>query len=262
MAEELEKENTGEPAEAAIQEAVTNPTGRSAFMQRYRGANADITDDPDDDTMYDWAGTQLDDLTNKYKSVNGANEKLAEVVGQDPRFAQFIAMVANGENLMYALGKTFGNMVDELDDEAIENLRNGQEEYSARYKRVRENFSTYESTLKAYGEKNGLTPDQLSDVNNAILDIAEAINEGDIPEEVIDNVWKGLDYNTERTAEIEAAKLSGRNDAIEDIKGKKNKAPLPDLSGSRNQPKRQTPVIKNDESYKPYVDELEVVKSK
>ena len=256
------EEEEKEPTSASIVESPPPPNGRTAFMTRYRGANSDNTDDPDDDTMYDWAGMQIDDLSSRYKSVNGANEKLAEVVGQDPRFAQFIAMVAGGENLMYALGKTFGNMVDELDDEAIENLRKGQEEYSARYKRVRENFSTYESTLKAYGEKNGLTPDQLSDVNNAILDIAEAINEGDIPEEVIDNVWKGLDYNTEKTTEIEAAKLSGRNEVIEAIKGKKTTAPLPDLSGSRSQPKRQAPVIKNDESYKPYVDELEVVKSK
>ena len=200
------EEEEKEPTSASIVASPPPPKGRTAFMARYRGANSDNTDDPDDDTMYDWAGMQIDDLSSRYKSVNGANEKLAEVVGQDPRFAQFIAMVAGGENLMYALGKTFGNMVDELDDEAIENLRKGQEEYSARYKRVRENFSTYESTLKAYGEKNGLTPDQLSDVNNAILDIAEAINEGDIPEEVIDNVWKGLDYNTEKTTEIEAAK--------------------------------------------------------
>ena len=259
---EQDKEYTGEPAEVATPEVQSTPTGRSAFMERYRGANSDITDEPDDDTMYGWAGSQLDDLTAKYKGVNGANEKLAEVVGQDPRFAQFIAMVAGGENLMYALGKTFGNMIDELDDEAIENLRKGQEEYSARYNRVKENFSTYESTLKAYGEKNGLTPDQLSDVNNAILDIAEAINEGAIPEEVIDNVWKGLDYNTEKTTEIEAAKLSGRNEAIEDIKGKKTKAPLPDLSGARSQPKRQAPVIKNDESYKPYMDGLEVIPKK
>lgn len=256
------EEEEKEPTSASIVASPPPPKGRTAFMARYRGANSEITDDPDDDTMYDWAGTQIDDLSSRYKSVNGANEKLAEVVGQDPRFAQFIAMVAGGENLMYALGKTFGNMVDELDDEAIENLRKGQEEYSARYKRVQENFATYENTLKAYGEKNGLTPDQLSAVNNAILDIAEAINEGEIPEEVIDNIWKGLDYDTERTSEIEAAKLSGRNEAIEAIKDKKTTAPLPDLSGGRNQPKRQAPVIKNDESYKPYVDELEVVKSK
>ena len=256
------EEEEKEPTSASIVASPPPPKGRTAFMARYRGANSEITDDPDDDTMYDWAGTQIDDLSSRYKSVNGANEKLAEVVGQDPRFAQFIAMVAGGENLMYALGKTFGNMVDELDDEAIENLRKGQEEYSARYKRVQENFATYENTLKAYGEKNGLTPDQLSAVNNAILDIAEAINEGEIPEEVIDNIWKGLDYDTERTSEIEAAKLSGRNEAIEAIKDKKTTAPLPDLSGGRIQPKRQAPVIKNDESYKPYVDELEVVKSK
>lgn len=241
MEEELKKAPTGSPqggemaeeVQAQEQQAQEPLKGRAAFLERYRGYHPDLEDEPDDDTMWDFAGQGLserDDLRGKYDTLNGANEKLAAVVGEDPRVAQFVAMIANGENPMYALGKTFGNLVDEVDDEALEQLRGGQKEYKERYDRMRNNFNTYEATLKGYAEKNGLTDEQVSEINNAILDIAEALNEGDIPEEVIDNVWKGMDYDNEKTAEIEAAKLAGKNEAIDDIKSKKSApAPLPDL---------------------------------
>ena len=126
----------------------------------------------------------------------------------------------------------------------------------------RDNFNAYETTLKGYGEKNGLTTEQVAEINNAILDIAEALNEGYIPEEVIDNVWKGMDYENEKTAEVEAAKLAGRNAAIDDIKGKKTMAsPLPDLKGGGTKPTpRAMPNFTEDEAYKPYLESLEVVK--
>lgn len=82
-------EDAQQPQEQAPQAAEEQPvTGRAAFMSRWRDSNPDITDDPDDDTMYDWAGSQMDDLSNRYNSVNGANEKLAEVVGQDPQIGR------------------------------------------------------------------------------------------------------------------------------------------------------------------------------
>lgn len=239
--------------------------GRTAFLERYRTGNPDITDDPDDDTLYDWAGsglTERDEIRGKYDALNGANEKLAAVVSQDPRFAQFISLIASGENIMYALGKTFGNLIDELDEEGLENLRSGQEEFKNRFNKVRDNFNTYESTLKAYAEENKLDENILADINDTILDLAEAFNDRAIPREIIEIVHKGLDYDNEKTAEIEAAKLAGKNEAIDAIKDKK--APvtsLPDLGASKTQPRAvPSPRLSADEAYKPYVDGLQVVK--
>jgi hypothetical protein len=96
-----------------------------------------------------------------------------------------------------------------------------------------------------------------------ILDIAEALNEGDIPEEVIDNVWKGIDHDEVKQAEIEAAELKGKNDAIEAQKRMRSQATaLPDLSGTKSQPRSQTPSLPDEEKYTPYADELEVVSGK
>ncbi len=232
------------PAEEAIEEDIGDPpplSGRDAFIQRYRGAFPDLGDDDiDDDKLFEYAGqgwSEREELQGRFDQINGSNERLAQTISEDPRFAQFISMIGNGENLMYALGKTFGNIIDQLDDAGLEQLRSGQQEYSGRVKQMRENFQKYENTLKGYAEEHGLSEENVADVNNTILDIAEALNAGEITYEIIDNIWKGMDYDDEKTAREEAAKLAGKNEAIQQIKNKKSdKSPLPDLKGKATQP--------------------------
>jgi signal recognition particle GTPase len=175
-----------------------------------------------------------------------------------------MAMIGAGENVPFAIGKSFGNILNELDDESLEKLREGQAEYQKRYETIRSNFRSYEERLMAYVEKNQLQAEAAERINNVILDIAEALNEGDIPEEVIDNVWKGIDYDEAKQAEIEAAKLAAKNDAIEDQKRMRSQStPLPDLSAAKSQPRpKQIPFLRDEEKYTPYADELEVVSGK
>mgnify|MGYP000862267658 CR=1 FL=1 len=230
--------------------------GRTAFIERYRGYHPELTDDPADDDLFDFASaglTERDEVSEKYNKLNGANEKLAAVVSEDPRVAQFIALIAAGENPIYALGKTFGNLIDQLDEASLEELKKGQEEFKARYDNIRANFQNYEATLKGYQEKNGLSDEDAANINNAILDIAEAFNNGDIPEEVIDNVYKGMDHDAAKESEIEAARLAGRNEAIEAIKDKKGApAPLPDL----NKTAPKSPTRKPRQTQDEFVDVL------
>lgn len=221
------------------------PKGRAALMAIYKAKNADVEDDPDDDSLFDFSTKgwqERDDYESKYSSINGANEKLAEVIGQDPRFAQFIAMVAAGENLMYALGKTFGNIIDQLDEEGLENLKKGQAEYSAKFAKVKKNFEDYEANLKQFAEQNGLTPDDVADLDNRIFDIAEAFADREIPMDMLELIWKGADYDNAKTAETEAARLAERNSVIEDVKSKKRASgPLPDMG----QPTASKPAPKS-----------------
>lgn len=256
-----EKAPTGSPIGgevAAMKETATAEPlkGRAAFIDKLRALDAELKDDISDDDLFDRAGAimgERDEIRGKYDALNGANEKLAAVVSENPEVAQFISMLGNGENWVYAIGKSFGNVLEQLDDATLEQYNAGKEEYKAKYNQMKENFAAYESRLKTYAEKNGLTPEQVADVNNTILDIAEALYTGDIPEEVIDNVFKGMDYDNEKTAEVEAAKLAGRNEAIDEIKGKKAApTPLPDLTGNKSGMK-QAPAAKarptNDAGY-------------
>jgi hypothetical protein len=215
--------------------STSSPTGRAALLAIFKAKNADMTDEPDDESLMDWAHKGIgerDELEGRYNELNGSNERLASIVSEDPRFAQFIAMVAGGENLAFSLGKCFGNMIDNLDDESLEQLRSGQEEYKAKFQKVKDNFSAYENNLKAYAEENKLDPKMVERINDAILDLAESFIDRDISREVIELVHKGLDADEDKTAELEAAKLAGKNEAIDAMKGAKgSKSLLPDPNG-------------------------------
>lgn len=222
------------------------PKGRAAYMALYKSMYPDLEEDPDDDTMFDHARGVVGER-DKYKSdfdaLNGANERLAEAIVGNSQVAQFVAMIASGEDPISAIGASFGNLLDNLDEDGLKKYREGQEKFYAHYNKIKDNFSQYENTLKKYGEDNGLDEEVLARINDAILDMAEAFNDRVIPVEVIEVVHKGLDYDEGRESEIEAAKLAGKNQAIEEMKEAKSRkpSPLPDLrgGGSQPQPKRE-----------------------
>lgn len=262
MEEELNKQEMSDVADAsavAIDSSNAPLAGRDAFIGKLRELGEELQDDVSDDALFDRAGGILgerDELRGKYDALNGANSKLAEVISESPEVAQFVAMLGNGEHWLYALGKSFGNLLDNLDDDTLDEYNKGKEEFKARHAKMRENFAAYKDNLKKYGEDNGLSDEQLGDINNAILDIAEALNTGDIPVEVIDNVWKGMDYDNEKTAEVEAAKLAGKNEAIDEMKSRKaSPAPLPDLNARKT---ANVPVAKSAPTQRdaPFVDLL------
>ena len=244
--EELNKTPEMPPVEAKQEVVAGGATdapmkGRAAFLEKLRALDAELQDDVSDDDLFDRAGgflNERDEIRGKYEALNASNAQLAAVVSESPEVAQFVSMLGNGEHWIYAIGKSFGNLLENLDDDTLEQYNAGKEEFKKQFTKMRENFSAYKENLKKYGEEHGLSDDQLADINNVILDIAEALNTGDIPMEVIDNVYKGMDYDNEKTAEIEAAKLAGKNEAIDEIKGKKSApTPLPDLSSQKSAPK-------------------------
>lgn len=223
-----------------IEEAPTLK-GRAAFLEKLRALDAELQDDISDDDLFDRAGgflAERDEIRGKYDALNASNEQLARVISDNEEVAQFVAMLGSGENWIYALGKSFGNILEKLDDETLEKYNAGKAEFEKEAAQRKDNFAAYKSRLDEYAAANGLTDEQKAEVNNTILDIMEALMFGDIPIEVIDNVYKGLDYDSEKAAEAEAAKLAGRNEAIEEIKEKK-KPPtgLPDLSSRKAVPK-------------------------
>lgn len=255
--------NTAEE-QSAEQMQEQPPRGRAAMMAMYKERNPETSDEVDDDTLFDWAGqgyTQHDEMKGKYDGLNSANEKLAAVVAEDPRFAKFMAMVAHGENLMYALGKNFGNLLDELSEGDLEQLRKGQEEFKGQFSKVRDNFNSYQASLKKYGEANGLEQELVDRIDDAINDIADAFADRVIPEELIELVHKGLEADNISIAELEAAKVAGANDAIDAMKGKKAEAsPVPDVQGSKQKTDKAAQTAKfNDKKSANYADRLEVV---
>jgi len=249
------------------EEPVEVPKGRAALLALYKNKNPEATEDPDDDTLSDFGvsgHTERDEMAGKYEKLNGSNGTLAAAIGQYPVFAHWIAKIGQGENPWFALGKALGPLADKLDDESLEQMRKGQEERAAQSQQVNQNFSNYEANLKAYVEKNGLSEEQAVAINNLILDLAEAFIERDIPEEVIDLVYKSLDYDDEKTAQADALKLATKNEMIDEFKKTQgSESAIPDLAGANSGKRAAKPSVQNTEAaYKPLSETMEVLPKK
>ena len=260
-----------EDAQATQEMQEQAPKGRAALLALYKTRNPETSDDPDDDMLFDWAGkgySEFDEIKGRYEGLNASNERLASVVGEDPRFAKFIALVANGKNPMYALGSIFGNILDELSADDLEKLRAGQEEFKSRFNQVKDNFNSYVATLKKYGADNNLDEDMLNRIDDTIMDIADAFADRNIPEELIKVIHTGLDAEnilekaTELTeAERAAERSAGANEAIDAFKGKKTEtSPVPDMVANKNESDNSMRKQRfNDKKPKSYTDKLKVV---
>ena len=214
-----------EKSSEEVAEVADTLGGRDKLLNRFKEAHADFDGDPSDDDLYGYADSafgERDEYKGKYDALNGANEKLAEVIREEPSVARFIGMIANGSHPIYAIGKCFGDLIDTLDDSNLEELEKGMDERRGMQEEIKKNFEKYSETLKAYLKENNLSDEDGTRINDTILDIAEALTRGEIDRDVIDCVYKGLDYDTAKDSELEAAKLAGKNEAIDAVKNKRS----------------------------------------
>lgn len=244
-----------EEAAQAAQAAVEIPKGRAAFIAAYKQRHPEVTEDPDDESLFDYAHrglTERDEYEQNYTGLNKSNETLATAIAVIPPLAKWIAAISNGENPWKALGEILGPKAENLDDESLKQLHQGIEQYNKNRETQRANIANYNSALDNYVSTNELTPEDREEIHNTIMDMIAAFEDYDITEEIIDTVWKGKDYEANKAAELEAARLEARNAAIEEMKGtKREKSPVPDTGGAGNGNRKTKPA-----GYQPKIESL------
>ena len=190
---DIEKEMTNDP-----------PKGRAAILGMYKSANPDMQDDPDDDNLLGFAHERYSDLEGRHKSLSDANTRLADRIAKDPKLAAVISILLGDEpkSLPYAVANVYGKEPFDLEGEALNDFETGYQENLSRLAeseklqaQAMENIAKYQERLEKYGKDNSLTEDQLDQVHNAVVQMAESILMGDIPDNLIDLAHKGLSYD-------------------------------------------------------------------
>lgn len=237
-------ETTDEEKTEEVQEAAEPLKGRAALLDRYKKANEGVTEDPDDDTLADYAIGALnerDDYKGRYEKFNESNQKLIEAIRENPPVAEFIARISRGEDPMKAIGQSFGDLRDMIDEESVRKIDEGAKERQSRYDEVKGNFETYAKTLDKYAKDNGLAEEEKDEIHNAIIGFATDLSEGRIDEGTIDFFHKALTYDEEKQADLNAATLAGRNAAIDDIKNRQEakQEAMPDVTADRSLPHKE-----------------------
>lgn len=254
MADSIGKDpEAKEPAAAAVSSedetkavetaAATAPLkGRAALLDRYKKAHEGESGEPDDEALADYAVSALDerdDYKSRYEAFDESNRKLIDAIRENPSVAEFIARISRGEDPIRSIGVAFGDLREVLDEASLKRLDEGAEERKGQYDRVRSNFENYAKTLDAYGAKNGLSEGEKEEIHNAIIGFATDLSEGRIDEATIDFFHKALTYDEEKTAELNAAELAGRNAAIDEVKSRRSaKATelMPDVTSDKSLP--------------------------
>ena len=146
-----------------------------------------------------------------------------------------------GFYFLQELAKSFGNVLGQLDEESLSQYEQGLEETKAGFAKKKDNALKFKGALAEYAKANNLPDERVEATRNAIFDLMDAFLDYDIPVEVIEIVDKGLhaeEDKAEVVAEVEAEKeaevLKARNDAIDEIKGRKQvESSVPDLQGKK-----------------------------
>ncbi|MDR1336374.1 MAG: hypothetical protein LBK22_06060 [Tannerella sp.] len=213
------------------------PAGRTALAEAYRASHPDVTEEPDDESLFGFANDRHAELDGKYGRLNDANQRLSELVAKDPKLAAALSMIAGDEpkSLPYAIGSIYGkepfeaNDLEEFERGYQENLTRLAESEKERQKAL-ENIQAYETALRQYGRDNGLAEEQVSAVHDGIMQLADNILNGIIDVPVMDMVYKGLNYEKDVQEAADTGFVEGRNDKIDAKLKQPEEAPaVPDL---------------------------------
>ncbi len=242
--------------------------GRAATLAAYKAANPDTQEEPDDDGLHDFASGRYSELEGKYNELNGANGKLAELVGKDPKLGAVLSMIAGDKpkSLPYAISSVYGKDFLDLEGEAMEEFESGYQENLNRLaesekerEQAAKNIETYQETLLKYGKDNELSEEQLSEVHQGVMTFADNLLMGIVPTELIDLIYKGLNYDKDVQEAADTGFVEGKNEVIKPKMKEKTGANLPDL-GNKTGAGRKKAVVSAKKGGSFY-DDMEDVKS-
>lgn len=183
----------------------------------------------------------------KYKEREG---KLVDIVGKDPRAAQFLSDMANGKDPWIAVMERLG--IDGVTD--LINNPDKQEEYAeanrkyveriAKEKSLGEeyeaNLATSMKMLEQMQAERGLSDEQIDGAMDFIMKMVNEAIMGKFTPETIDMALKAINHDAEVEAARAEGEVAGKNAKIDEKLRKTNAGDgLPAMAGANNGPSQR-----------------------
>jgi hypothetical protein len=224
------------------------PGGRAAALEAYKAANPDLQEEPDDDLLHDFHRSRYskledrhNELEGKYGELSGVNTRLYELVAKDPRLGAVLSMITeeNPKSFPYAVAKVYGKAPFDLEGDALEEYESGNKDYLKHVEEIKEqkkqqekNIETYVSTLSQYAKNKNLAEDQTSEIHKGIVQLAEDMLMGIISTDIIDLVYKGMNYEKDVQEAADTGFVEGKNDVVDAKLKKPTISSIPDLGNA------------------------------
>lgn len=211
----------------------------------------------DDEEIYGQISDDYDQYEHDLDGYRGREKAMSDMFAADPRSAQFLADMHNGQDPVLGLVKNFGiEIKDVLDNpEMQDKIAEANKEYVERVAKSKQLDEEYEKnmevsleTLRQFQEERGMSDEQIDAVADAMLTVVKDGVMGKFSRETLEIFVNAINHDSDVANASEEGRVAGRNDKIVEGLRKQNKgdgtAPLNGKNGSgAGKPKRSMNIF-------------------
>ena len=204
----------------------------------------------DDEEIFGQVSDDYDQYEQEIERYKGNEKSLSDMMSADPRSAQFLVDMHNGNDPVVSLIKNFGIEVkDVLDDPSMqEDIAKANKDYVdrvAKNKQLTEeyekNFGNSLEVLRQYQVEKGLSDEQIDELANTMLGVMTDMVVGKFTRETLDLFNKAINHDNDVAAASEEGEIAGRNTRITEDLRKSKKGDGTNPIGGRNGLNTKTP---------------------
>ena len=194
-----------------------------------------------DDELFDVLATFDADLDERFEKLRNDQTKLARLFTSNPKMAGFISTVSEGEDPLIACVRYFGGDVLDCayDENRLMQLRKENDAYLERMqsfarteKEIEENWKLSAKSIERFKEAKGMSDEEFDLFIEKVCHLCEHVFMCDFSFEVLDTLFKGVNYDTDIDIAEQAGEVKGRNQRII---FSKDKSATTDSSSLRNE---------------------------
>ncbi len=187
---------------------------------------------------------KVDADLDRLKQNDKANKELVQIFQDHPDLVDLIHLVQRGATVAQALPFITGEKdpISDLSENEEEWAKQAKEKASEREKRkkgVEEIKANTQKSFKAiddFAKKNKMDQESTKSFLGEVDRIYTEISRGQITEDTLNRLLKGISYDKDLKEEAEKAEIRGRNEGIDQVKGKDKKGDkLPHLKSKATQ---------------------------
>lgn len=177
----------------------------------------------DDEEIYGQISDDYDQYERELEDYRGQEKAMSDMFAADPRSAQFLADMHNGQDPVLGLVRNFGiEIKDVLDDPGMqEKIAEANRDYVERVAKSRELDDEYErnmgislETLRKFQEERGLSDEQVDAVADAILTVVKDGVMGKFSRDTLELFVNAINHDSDVANANAEGRVAGRNDRI------------------------------------------------
>ncbi len=197
-------------------------TSRGVIVKRLIKHFPDRNFDSDDE-LFDVLADFDSNLDERFEKLRNDQTKLARIFTSNPKMAGFISTVIEGEDPLIACVRYFGGDVLECayDENRLMQLRKENDLYLERMqsfaktqKEIEENWKLSAKSIERFKEAKGMTDEEFDIFMEKVCHLCEHVFMCDFSFEVLDTLFKGVNYDTDVDIAEQTGEVKGRNQRI------------------------------------------------